>query len=183
MTPERIGKNRLSVITFNYDRSLEYFLCAAIKAREKGDDATALGLVRQLRIVHVHGTLGELSPADSDGRRPYRPDLSKDAVLLASRCIQVLPETKDDSEEFRLARDLIAEAERVVFLGFGFHDDNLGRLRVDRSHRQPSQRAWALARDVPDRRAIKLRERIGFDEFVRDGIEIRAFLEHFDLLS
>ena len=56
---EEFGQNRLSIITFNYDRSLEqYLLNSLINLHGKTRDECAEALA-QIPIVHVYGQLGE----------------------------------------------------------------------------------------------------------------------------
>src|SRR6266498_4216063 len=55
---DEICRNKLSIITFNYDRSLDYFLLNAIKSSFKRDENDCLSVLNNIPIVHVHGQLG-----------------------------------------------------------------------------------------------------------------------------
>lgn len=118
----------LGIITFNYDRSLEAYLHHALQARfgMSSEDAAA-GLAR-LPIVHVHGILGAY-PAI-----PYTPQAETNDLVRISRQIQIIHEMRDTHEgfcnpEFEQGNKMLAAAERVFFLGFGFHPDNMRRFR------------------------------------------------------
>jgi hypothetical protein len=53
-------ENKLSIITFNYDRSLEYFLFTALKNTYNKSDDVIAEVVKKIPIIHVHGYLGPL---------------------------------------------------------------------------------------------------------------------------
>ena len=57
--PEDIGKVPLTIITFNYDRSIEAFLFQSIKYRYKMRDDETRSVFNSLPIIHPHGILGE----------------------------------------------------------------------------------------------------------------------------
>jgi hypothetical protein len=131
-----VAQSQLSVITFNYDRSLEHFLFSALKdAYNISTDDAARYLREVIRIVHVHGKLGELPYADA-GRgisRSYQPgDASslKDTAVAAAKTIKIVHEGVRDDSEFVQARQLLAQAEMVCFLGFGYLKANVERLEV-----------------------------------------------------
>lgn len=129
-TTQSFDGNQLSVVTFNYERSLESYLFYAIKARFNFDDTRALNELNKIQIIHVHGSLG-LFP-----QVPYMPINNADELREVSKSIQVISEIQDlkDSfcnDEFKKAHDAINKSKKIVFLGFGFHKDNVRRLRVD----------------------------------------------------
>lgn len=123
--------NKLSIITFNYDRSLEHFLFLALKNSFNLSDDHCGTLLQKLEIVHVHGQLGELPYLNAAGvGRPYQNSISSDILTNAAKAIKIVHEGADDSPEFIRARELIREAERVYFLGFGYHETNVKRLGI-----------------------------------------------------
>ena len=52
--------NKITIITFNYDRSLEFYLFRAIKAFFNVEDDEAMDVFNTIRIKHVYGRLGKL---------------------------------------------------------------------------------------------------------------------------
>jgi len=127
------SNNRLSIITFNYDRSLECYLFGAIKHTYGiKDDQLVAKLVDSIPIVHVHGQL-DLLPWQAkakEGTREYGGRLTKEALIRASQAIKIIHEDVEKDKEFVKARSLIKEAERVFFLGFGYDITNLSRLDI-----------------------------------------------------
>ena len=123
-----IGKNNLSIITFNYDRSLEAYLHNAIQHRFKLSSEEAWDKVSKVPLVHVHGVLGEYPKID------YQPTCDFETLLSISEKIRIIHEIEDNksgycNREFEIANGLLEKSERIVFLGFGFHDDNVRRFK------------------------------------------------------
>jgi hypothetical protein len=137
-----ILRSKLSIVTFNYDRSIDHFLFTAFKGSfNLGTDETRKILTETLPIVHVHGKLGPL-PFEDDGQgngRSYRPsDPSNETALAvaASNAIMIVHEGTKEDPEFARARQIIQNAELVCFIGFGYLKENIERLQV---HQWPEE--------------------------------------------
>lgn len=108
----------LTVVTFNYDRSLEHYLARVLTNNYSIKPETARAA---LPVLHVHGTLGEY-----DGT--FGQLVDKASYNLASRSIRVVHEADVRHSDFVRARTLIVAAERVLCVGFGYHDANMRKL-------------------------------------------------------
>lgn len=129
---EQWALNQLSIITFNYDRSLEHFLTKVLAQRRRIKDSdVAYSVVRSLTIVHVHGMLGAYteSAPDGDEALPYGAQVNARNVSAAAGRVLVVSEATDTLPTFDRAHALLSSAKRIYFLGFGFHHDNVRRLR------------------------------------------------------
>lgn len=120
--------SRLSIITFNYDRSLEAYLHEALMARFEMPSDEASSILSQIPIIHVHGSLGQYPDI------PYVSKCEANELLEISKQIQIIHQVQDLEDEFcnhefEQANKLLNEAERIFFLGFGFHPDNIDRFR------------------------------------------------------
>jgi hypothetical protein len=127
-TLDSFRPDNLGIITFNYDRSLEAYLHHALQARFNVDGVAAMTLVRQLPIIHVHGILGSYPEV------PYTAKASAEDLLEISRQIQIIHEIQDPGEQFsnkmfEAAHEMLMKSERIFFLGFGFHPDNIRRFK------------------------------------------------------
>jgi hypothetical protein len=120
-------KNKLSIITFNYDRSFEQYLQSVIKTRRRCSNREAFSILSKLPIIHVHGLLGTLDE-DSDSYRKYSTELNAQTLATASSNIVIISEARDDTAEFNAARKVLSTAERIYFLGFGYAKQNVTRL-------------------------------------------------------
>lgn len=123
---ERFQENKLSVVTFNYDRSLEYFLMNAVREKYGRKPEEVRQKLATIPIVHVYGSLGSLD----EGAQDYVPYGAEDPrfVRIAARHIQVMNERRDSSDSFDLARRLISDCDALCFLGFAFDQLNVERL-------------------------------------------------------
>jgi hypothetical protein len=133
---EDIKKARLAVVTFNFDRCFEETLLlrlsALLRQREESESAARERIGHAMTewewpFVHVHGSLGP-HPRRSSNGRPYERTTDALAVKSAADRIILLDDAQNDSQEFRTARQLIGEAQVVLFLGFGFHRLNCERV-------------------------------------------------------
>lgn len=127
------GKNKLSIITFNYDRSLEHYLLTALQHSFGINEKQASEQLKKIPIIHVYGQLAELPHICADGAesRFFKPDISNLAYIdAAARGIKVIDEGRNDDSVFGKAQKYLSEAERICFLGFGFDETNVHRLGI-----------------------------------------------------
>jgi hypothetical protein len=129
---DEFGENKLSIITFNYDRSLEHYLFTSLLNWHGRSVDDCIEKFTKLPIIHVYGQLGTI-PYPQRGCRPYRPlgeDEMKEleAVFDAAHGITLLHEKALDLVE---ARTLLTNAQRVCFLGFSYQASNLARLQLE----------------------------------------------------
>lgn len=122
----------LSIITFNYDRSLEHFLFRSLRSSFGLSDKDCKPLLQTVPVVHVHGQLGALDYISSDGR-PYQPDLSPQVIKKYAQEIKIVSEGKPDTPQFARAHEIISRAGVIFFLGFGYHKNNVERLHLDKA--------------------------------------------------
>lgn len=121
--------SHISIVTFNYDRSLEKFLTtAAIYTYNKSVDEVAEKLSK-IKIIHVYGSLGPKWEWE-EGYLEYGGALTSGAIQKAADGIQVIPEERGDSDQFILAKNLLLHANKIAFMGFGFDSINMQRLDV-----------------------------------------------------
>ena len=131
---DEFEKNKLSIITFNYDRSFEHYLFTALINSYKKSDKVCAEKLSKIPIIHVHGNLGDLEWQTSTTGAPpvpYDSHAKPGHIKSAAENIKIIPENKMDTEEFSHARKLILGAQHLLFLGFGYHPINLRRLGMD----------------------------------------------------
>ncbi|HEY8085923.1 MAG TPA: hypothetical protein VIE69_10015 [Methylophilaceae bacterium] len=128
--PDGLKTNNIKIITFNYDRSLEYFLHTAIKNTFRLTDSAALELLTHIPILHVYGQLGHFGTIPSDDTRPYERNLDSYSHTIAANGIKIIPEARDDDIAFQTAREYLQWAEHICFLGFSFDELNVKRLGI-----------------------------------------------------
>jgi hypothetical protein len=123
------AQNKLSIITFNYDRSLEHYLFNALQHFHGKSPEECAKRLRKIPIIHVYGQLGRTAYPDAESL-PYEPHRNNVArIERAAAGITLLHESKPDLKE---AHRLLAAAHRICILGFGYHELNLKRLWLSR---------------------------------------------------
>lgn len=141
------GENKISFITFNYDRSLEHFLFTALlNSYGKSKDEVAAKL-NQLEIVHIHGHLGDLPWQDPNNGREYHNGISPSEVKAAGKNVKIIHESISGDPGFAKAHELIKLARKIYFLGFGYHSTNLRRILPNFSE---EKRIWGTAIGMSD---------------------------------
>jgi hypothetical protein len=120
-TSSNLKHNKLSIVTFNYDRTIDFRLHMYVTHRfgHSKDDAWRI-VQSAIPIVHVHGTLGDY---------PRWPLQDTTSLFERSRDIKIISEAQDSSPEFQRASELLNAADRVVVIGFGFAPRNVDRLQ------------------------------------------------------
>jgi|SRR5688572_14212928 len=124
--------NNLSIITFNYDRSIEYFFFNTIKYRFGLNEQEAIRLLKTIPIVHFYGQLGKFDFLDPNGRA-YSPEVNPTSVKKCVNEIHLMYEERDELDStfsYQAAYDVIKETQSLIFLGFGYHEPNLERLKL-----------------------------------------------------
>jgi hypothetical protein len=129
-TLDDVANLPVAFITFNYDRSLEYFLQQYLHSNFPGNRGREVEdlICHKLKITHVYGRLDLLGWEAKDGRN-YKPDISPDIVKKASEGIRVLHEANEE-QAFEMAHQWLAIAHTIWLLGFGYHPENMRRLRL-----------------------------------------------------
>jgi hypothetical protein len=124
---ESLTFENISVVTFNYDRTLEHYLAHAMQFAYGKTPYEAFEKLKTLNIIHVYGVLGscdpEVQPYSNFGTEPNSLH-----VKHAASKLKVIPEGRQDDETLNAARTVLSEADKIVFLGFGFDSTNLERL-------------------------------------------------------
>ncbi|WP_459554480.1 hypothetical protein [Lacunimicrobium album] len=129
----------IRILTFNYDRSLEYYLYNSLLNRRRISEFEAGAIVKHLGIHHLRGWLGPIQNYDEDahkhvyyGKSRYLrdhglPPEHDEAIqnfnsieFVGLSMVGALPQD---------VQDWIAFASNVVFLGFGYHKSNMGIFR------------------------------------------------------
>jgi len=136
------------LLTFNYERSLEFDIRRAIRheADMRGQRWRTLPIVPW----HLHGAVGPSSDwrvLDEMGQAP----ITVRQIMDGAERIRSYSENQTDWDE---PRKWIQSARRLVFLGFGFHPTNIRNLGITSDGPRPPWRlrpqVWANAYSAAD---------------------------------
>jgi hypothetical protein len=129
---EAVGNifNKVAFICFNYDRCIEQTLYHALQQLYSIDSRQAGEILKKLDIIHPYGMVGDLKTDVQNGVAfggdPHR--LSEDYSALSDR-IKTYTEQVEDEYLLEQIHEHMHKAERIVFLGFAFHDQNMKLLK------------------------------------------------------
>jgi hypothetical protein len=128
---ENFINNKVSFLTFNYDRSLEFFLYNFLRYGFSKSNDEVIELINKFPIIHLYGQVGLLPWQSADGfeynENPHI-DIPSERYKYAINNINIIYEERNKS--FSSAQNLLAEADQICFLGFGYLKENLERLNV-----------------------------------------------------
>jgi len=127
----KIGQalEQLTIINFNYDRSVEHFLPYALVMAYGIELKEAQQVVAdKLDIVHPHGSIGRLPWQKGDApQAEWGVEQPWNIHAIAAQ-LKSLNERSSDRNALRDIRLSVASAKRLVFLGFGFQPQNVDLL-------------------------------------------------------
>lgn len=135
----------LMIITFNYDISLEYYLCSRLKKisffRDKIDE-----FLHKIRIVHAYGQLGCFSWHKEFCEKTYENAIEergietygnrKKSFKKLSNGIDIIgirkwnPQTPP--KHIKLIHDFLEQVNNVFILGFGFYEENMELINLNK---------------------------------------------------
>jgi hypothetical protein len=132
-TLEAFAENKVSFVTFNFDRSLEHFLFTSLMNTYEGSSETDCAkILGQIPIIHLHGRLGYLSWQGAKLSRPYSVEITPAILDLCVRNIRLIHEELEEErfKDFEAAKSLMRAADMTYFIGFGFAQLNIERLAL-----------------------------------------------------
>jgi hypothetical protein len=121
--------DKVAFVNFNYDRCLEQFLWLALQQLYLVTEERAAQLISGLTIIHPYGVVGGL-PWHGGLRIPYGKKLDAEVLLLAAENIRTFNEQVEDKEMLKTLGDEVSAAERIIFLGSHYHQQNMDLLKA-----------------------------------------------------
>jgi hypothetical protein len=139
--------DKVSFISFNYDRCIEHYLYRAVQNYYSIPDVSTL--MSKLKVYHPYGVVGPL-PWQSSPK-----NVSFGGLLLNANLLDIATQIRTFSERVEgndptlvEIRREVQEAEQIVFLGFAFHELNMKLLTPDTSGR--ARRVFGTAKGISD---------------------------------
>lgn len=147
---DEFGDNKIAIITYNYEESLEHYLYKSMRSlyASESKDKIISQLLR-IKIIHLHGQIGylpwQLHNNNYDIINPYggikfpnydneefqeRVDEYHSKIDKISKGIKIIHEDISKNDDYIQALGLLNDAEKIYFLGFGYHPTNLDRLNL-----------------------------------------------------
>jgi hypothetical protein len=117
--------SNLEIINFNYDRCLEQYLPSSLAQYYGLDVARFREILATLPIHRPYGSVGRLPWQAGDGPAVDFGCPEPQLVADVSRSLRTFTEQVSDEGALHAMRAAVSSADRVVFLGFGFHRQNV----------------------------------------------------------
>jgi len=119
---------KVSFVTFNYDRALEYFMYESFRnSFTEVPEHRVIQCLKNLKILHIYGQTAPLKWQDSEKGVHYAPQIEEALLQTAATNIKTIYEQKE-SPELAEAQNLLKQAKEIFFLGFGYAPENMDVL-------------------------------------------------------
>jgi hypothetical protein len=172
---DEFDKNAVSIVTFNYDRSLEQYLITALRNAYGKSLQECAAKLRSIPIVHLYGQLGEL-PGLGSPEIAFGAPITPEILTKSAEGIQIIHEDISGKPQFQKAHELIRTSQRICFIGFGYDKTNLERLLGDRV--VENQQLFGSAKGFTRTECFRIEQTLrgfGFRAIELDGIYGEAF--------
>lgn len=120
---------KFKIYTFNYERSLEYFLIESYRNFFKYSDDIIFDRIQAMSITHLHGSLGSLDSLNSlskiNNKKTHIINNYSQLEEISER-IEIIYEVGGSKLEG--LQDDILYASNIVFIGFGFDKMNMRNI-------------------------------------------------------
>jgi hypothetical protein len=128
--------SRVTIINFNYDRTIEHFLYSELQNKLRVDESQARDAVTKLKVLRPYGSVGPLPwQVQPDETITFGADLSEDHDKLFTVSKNIRTYTEQAAGHIRPdIREAVDRASRIIILGFGFHQQNMSILTGGSSH-------------------------------------------------
>ncbi len=122
--------SKISFIIFNYDRCIEHYFFNALQTAYHISHEQASDVISQLKIYHTYGQVGELLYTNNNGQKvDYGLDIKSLKLKNIALDLKTFTEGIDpEDSHIEKIRSITADAYKVFFLGFGYHNLNLELL-------------------------------------------------------
>jgi hypothetical protein len=138
--------DKCAFIVFNYDRCIEHFFVHALSRFYNIDREEAGDITSKAQIFHPYGTPGPIAV----GPQSIHFGASHADWFQLGRAIKTYTESVDAAE----IKEAMRAAKQIVFLGFAYHDQNMGLLADPESLRIKTIFGTAYERSASDVTAI-----------------------------
>ncbi len=138
----------LSIVNFNYDRCVEHFTYIWFQQMYDMAPEKAASIVSRLRIFHPYGKLADLPHENSNSHIAFGGEIDARRLLQMAQAIRTYSESIASGSEILSVQDDLAAAQKVVFMGFGFHSQNLSLLSIPREKAPATVRCFVTTSGI-----------------------------------
>ena len=132
---DKFRENKVAFITFNYDRSFEYFVYESFyytfwENRHEIESASLdINYIDSNKyipfpFIHVYGQVDKIKAL---GGSNYRKKFTFSDIEKLSENIRVIGERTNNIDKIK---NIVSESERIFFLGFGYAKENMDSIGI-----------------------------------------------------
>jgi hypothetical protein len=138
-TPEEFSQNKIGFVTFNYDRTLEYFFSSRLQNLFKLSFSESVILAKYIPIIHVYGDLGGYESLTTTNTNYLKYQSYNERRLFSDNAFIKIQHwsdhiltinTRNKSPHFAAAIKLLLNSDKIYSIGFGFDWLNIERLNL-----------------------------------------------------
>jgi hypothetical protein len=162
---EQIGDafSKVTMINFNYDRIIEHFIYSELQSKFGVSDHEAKNVILNLKMVRPYGAVGHLPWQGGSSTVSFGAHLGNDHDKFFTFADNIHTYTEQKLEE-TMRQEIevaIASARLIVFLGFGFHQQNMEILKV--KDRAGAKQVIATVLGIDEENYVNIRPAISAD--------------------
>lgn len=150
--------NNIAIVCFNYDRCIQYFLIRAISSLYSIPHEKAQKIVEGIKIFHPYGSIGNLPISGSANGIEFGASTDYLNIIDLSKSIKTYTEQIKENKLLKSLRQEVAGAKTIVFLGFGFHPQNMDILTP--KNKTNANRVYATAKGFSDTDSAVIKDQI-----------------------
>ncbi|PCJ71261.1 MAG: hypothetical protein COA62_01215 [Rhodobiaceae bacterium] len=156
--------DHLTFVVFNYDRCLEQFLFQSLQNYYRLDSQVAFEIVEKAKIFHPYGIAGQFAPqgvrltqtkSQSSNSLDFGGELESENLLTLSSEIKTFTEQIEEEETLTEIRESLRLSDQILFLGFGFHSQNVELISSGAPSKRPTILATTLGISLPNTTIIE----------------------------
>jgi len=116
----------VTLIIFNYDRCVEHFMFNALKNYYRISETETTEIMKCINIYHPYGSVGSLPCFSNIDSMKFGAEPNAQQLLTLAEEIKTFTEGTDpNSSDILEIRRHMGVAQRLVFMGFAFHELNM----------------------------------------------------------
>jgi hypothetical protein len=174
------SKNKISFITFNYDRSLEQFLYESLRnSLNQVPEVKVINEINGIRIIHLYGQIAPLVWQDAQNGFEYKHRITHNLLVRCKKNLRTIYE-ETENPGLKEAEKLIEEAEQIFILGFGYAKENMEVLGLPKLI-PPSCRVYGTGFNLIEEEIKRIRSAIYGGRKTRGNIEPITKIESGDI--
>lgn len=138
----------ISIVNFNYDRCVEHFAYFWFQQMYDIAPEKASTVVSRLKIFHPYGKLADLPHENPSSHIAFGAEIAPHRLLQMARSIRTYSESVESGSDMLSLQDDLATAQKVVFMGFGFHSQNLSLLSIPKEKARAAMRCYVTTSGI-----------------------------------